>query len=157
MVLIKNLFGPSSGGGDAGTPYRHGHTGAYLAGLRHRVTGEELTITESGTHMGGVALREGTKPARADARGNPMISRRVVDWAMSKLGVDSRQAFAVARSVAAHGIGWPGGQSPIPGELPKGQRRVANPEWIVTIKNRYDIEKTAEKIGGLAVSYLDKA
>jgi len=148
---LREVFSPSIGGGSKGVQYKHGYTGTYLAGIQHKIQRESYTVYET-VGEGGPRLRAGSGPAKDKTA----LSRGVVEWAMSKLGVPLNEAFAIARSVALRGIGWPGGQSPIPAEYPGGERRFAFPEWIVTIKNKSDIEKAAQKIGQLTVSYLDK-
>jgi hypothetical protein len=148
MRTLNELFQPTKG---KGKKYAHGYTGTYRSGIKSTLGDTSLIIRET-VADGGRHIREGTSPQSGDI----VIPYGVVLWAMDKLGVEKREAFAIARSVAMHGIGRIDGESPLPSELPVGESRIAFPTWVVTVKNKQDVEALAAKIGGLMVTYLDK-
>lgn len=147
MDTLRELFGANIGV-SRGERFKHGYTGSYLSGIKSNITKEELTIAESNP-KGGEQIREGTGP------GSGVVQGDVVKWAMNKLGVSEREAFAIGRSVSKHGIGYVGGDSPLVDEHPAGLGYFAYPEWIVTIKNKTDVEDAAEDMGAFIVSYLE--
>ena len=150
MLTLRTLFAP---GGSPGAMFQHGYTGNYGNALRSEITNDALKVIE-GTPDGGGPILTGTSPvSRMDSSGNPIIPGGVVAWAVNKLGVSQREAFAIGRSVAANGIG--AGSSPLQLEPPVGEGRMTFPEWTIE-QNRNEIEDAAEKIGGLVVSYLDR-
>lgn len=153
MSTLTQLFGASGGG--PGELYAHGYTGKYLSGLRSSVREDSLEIYET-VSDGGKHIREGTGPSGVDERGQPIISHAVIEWAIKKLGKDDAVAQKIARSVALHGIGWSGGASPLAREKPMGEGRFAYPDWIVTEKNRGDLETLAKKVGIAVVTYLER-
>ena len=126
--------------------------------IRVTVTGDKVwknKLTYLSKNIGRIAV----KPAFQDLEGKLMRTLDALfkpSKGKGKLGVQRREAFAIAKSVAKHGIGRQDGDSPLPRELPTGQSRIAFPTWVVTVKNKKDIESLAAKVGGLAVTYLDK-
>jgi hypothetical protein len=155
MNTLNKLFAPSSGGRDKGRTHAHGYTGAYRSGLKSIVTDNSLVIMET-VEDGGRHIREGVKPNPQIGPHGLIIPGAVVRWALVKLGVDQSEAFAIGQSIVRRGIGWPGGDSPIPHEMPMGERRFSYPAWVVTDQHKKDIEDLAAKIGGLAVTYLER-
>lgn len=153
MATLNTLFRPSVVA--KGQLYAHGYTGSYLSGIMHKIDQDSLDIYET-SQKGGIHIRRGTGPGPVDQNGNPIISDEVVEWAKRKLGVDEGSARRIARSVAMHGIGWPGGTSPLPREKPVGERRFAYADWIVTERNRSDLESLAKKVGVAIVTYLER-
>lgn len=137
---LTTLFKP---GGGKGTAYEHGYTGKYLMGLYNVVTGEGLKIIE-GNPKGGKEIREGGKPGSW---------LDVYLWARRKLQVDAPDAKRIATALQKRGyIG--GGSSPLKLEYPSGAPKFSFPEWIVTIKNKDDIDKAARSVESLTVRYL---
>jgi len=151
---MMELFTPSTGAGTRGQTYKHGHTGDYLSGIQYVLNDKSLEVVDTNPKTGG-ALMHGTGPSKkVDAKGIPVPSYGVKEWAVDKLELPEDEAWAVARSVAIHGIGWSGGQSPLVPEYPSGQGFFQFPDWIVNDKNRDDFEEIADRIGKLTVSYL---
>jgi len=150
MLTLRTLFSP---GGAPGAAFQHGYTGNYGNALRSEITNDALKIIE-GTPDGGGPILTGTSPVgRMDSHGNPVIPGNVVTWAINKLGVSQREAFAIGRSVAANGIG--AGSSPLQVEPPVGEGRMTFPEWTIE-QNQTEIDNAAAKIGGLVITYLDR-
>jgi len=142
-ATLTELFRPRTNVA-SGETYAHGDTGAYLSNLHSVVTESSLQIIE-GTSIGGGNIREG-------GPGGQYID--IVAWARRKLGVDEANAERIAKSVRQYGIGRPGGKSPLLDEPPQGEGRFAFPEWIVTEKNREDIDRVADTVDKLVVRYL---
>lgn len=137
---LTELFAP---GGGKGVEYKHGYTGSYLMGLHSIVTPDTLKIVE-GNPTGGKEIREGGRPGSWTG---------IFGWAKQKLNVPTGIAAKIARVVTNRGyIG--GGQSPIRSEYPSGERKFQFPEWIVTIKNKDDIDRAARTVDTLIVKYL---
>lgn len=101
-----------------------------------------LEVTEGAPH--GVYIRQGTSPGYRSLPGD------VVDWAMDKLNVDKRVAFAIARSVQQEGTA-----DSLVSRWPIGERRFDYPEYIVRVKNVADIQKAADMVGNLIVQYIN--
>ena len=138
---LTALFKP---GGGPGETYAHGYTGSYLRGLHSVVTPDTLKIIE-GNPKGGREIREGGKPGSV---------QELWTWAMNKLGLPSNEALRLANSVSKQPrIGM--GNSPMIQEHPVGQGKFAFPEWIVTVKNRDDLEKASRTVESMLVRYLN--
>ena len=138
---LTMLFKP---GGGPGETYAHGYTGSYLRGLHSVVTPDSLKIVE-GSAKGGREIREGGKPGSILG---------IWAWAMDKLGLPSPAATRLAVIVASRPrVGM--GNSPMKKEHPVGQGKFAFPEWIVTVKNREDIERASRTVESMIVRYLN--
>ena len=141
---LTDLFKPQTNVGE-GQTYAHGYTGNYLMNLHSLVTADTLKIIE-GDPTGGRNIREGGPGGSYD---------EVFQWAIDKLGVGPASAGTIARSVEEYGIGRPDGRSPLLEEHPAGVGMFRFPEWIVTYKNKRDIDEVAKQVDRLVVRYLN--
>jgi len=142
---LQATFGSPGG---PGQPYKHMYTGTTMANFTHRLGKnylEEIQSKEKPAEW----LRSGTAGQAPPVK----VPYGVVEWAMRKLAVPENEAWAIARSIAYGGIGQ--GRSPLVMEYPIGERRFNFPEWMVAVKNKYDLERAARRIGELTVSYLE--
>lgn len=138
---LTMLFKPETNA--KGKLYAHGDTGNYLTNLHSLVTSDTLKIVE-GSQKGGRQIMEG---------GRPGSQAEIVAWARRKLGSPPHEAMRIARAVVKRGyVG--GGSSPMRLEHPVGAPRFSFPEWIVTIKNKRDIDDAARDAERFIVRYL---
>ena len=139
-ATLTDLFSP---GGGPGVPYKHGDTGNYLLNLHSLVSPNVLKIVE-GDPRGGQEIREGGEGGRYF---------EIVAWARRKLGVPIPDAHRIAKFVKTHGVGH--GNSPLKNEYPTGVGEFKFPEWIITQKNKDDIDDVARQVDSLIVRYLN--
>jgi hypothetical protein len=139
---LTMLFKPETNA--KGKTYAHGDTGNYLTNLHSLVTSDTLKIVE-GSQKGGREILEGGRPGTAS---------EIIAWAKRKLGVPQHEAEAIARALKKRGrVGQP--NSPMMMEHPTGAPRFAFPEWIVTRKNRKDIDDASKNAERFIVRYLN--
>ena len=156
MGTLKELFSPAIGPSVKGQEYKHGYKGRYLRSLQREVKDGKMTISDNGdTDPASNVLLTGTSPMYGGGQ-PPHPIGNVVDWAMEKLGVSVKEAFAIGMTVAAYGVAWEGGNSPILREHPSGSRYIDFPEWILKVRNAGDVDSAANKIGDVLVSYIDR-
>ena len=105
----------------------------------YKVVGDELEIYEPQEY--GKWVR---KPSPARYGKFPMP---VVTWAMSKLGVDKQVAYKIAKSIQVRGAGQ-SERSLIRGKYRSGEPGFDYPEYVVDVKNKYDIVEVVEAMEG---------
>lgn len=80
---------------------------------------------------------------------SPHSPRKLQDWVRYKLGIEEKFVFATARAIFRHGI------VASPRKYPAGARGYNYAERVVEDTGRDTIQNYAERIGDMAIRYLD--